>query len=64
MRTGPKALVGLGLPVALRAITPSKGGGVPAPPQGFLFVARVRGDTVQYAGKPGASWTYAAHGAA
>jgi len=27
MRTGPKALVGLGLPAALRPHTPDKGGG-------------------------------------
>lgn len=30
MRPGPKAIIGLGAPAALRAITPSKGGGVPA----------------------------------
>ena len=30
MRTGPKALVGLGLPPALRPHAPKKGVGVPA----------------------------------
>lgn len=28
MRAGPKAIIGLGAPAALRALTPSKGGGV------------------------------------
>jgi len=37
MRTGPKALVGLGLPAALRPHTPDKGVGVVAPP-GFVLL--------------------------
>lgn len=44
MRTGPKALIGLGLPAALRPHAPKKG--VPVPPAGYGFL-RV--------GSPGAS---------
>jgi len=36
MRTGPKGLIGLGLPAALRPHAPKKG--VLAPPAGFVFL--------------------------
>lgn len=42
MRAGPKAIIGLGAPAALRAITLLKGGGVP-PLLNFLLIAYAEG---------------------